>query len=353
MASNQDATLRAAKQRHRGSAPLKVIIFVLIFGGSSLFSCLRLQQYWKSTWTKFIPSQLQYLATTSITHGIDSNRMMHRRKRYNQLYQYHSPSSSQTEPDSSCGAAPEFGVYFNQTPKLRSSNNEDATLNKLFSNLFQEVGRNGTYVEMGAYDGVQESNSRFFDVCLGWSGLLIEANPTMYQRLLQNRPNAHRMSFAPSCNATDEINNKTLQFHDYPHTNAGLAGNALAYKDKHVVDVPCGSLTPVLEDFLDGHVDFFSLDVEGSEPSVVDNIDFDRVFIEMLMVEHSNAFCSEYDVCESRDRVRARLQQANYTRYSHVIRKSDLYIHAKSKYKLRAGEYATIGVGPHIRAGSA
>lgn len=150
----------------------------------------------------------------------------------------------------------------------------------------------------------------------------------------------------------EEMNNKTLQFHDYPLTNAGLSGSALTYKDRHIVDVPCGSLTPVLLDVFDGgHVDFFSLDVEGSEPSVVENIDFDQVFIELLMVEHSNDHCRVK--CETRDRVRKRMKEANYTRYSNVIVKSDLYIHPRSKYQLEAGEYETIDVKPHIAKDSA
>ena len=58
------------------------------------------------------------------------------------------------------------------------------------------------------------------------------------------------------------------------------------------VDVPCGSLTKVLLDiFPNGHVSFFSLDIEGAEPLVVGNIDFDKVFIEVMMIEIRNNFC--------------------------------------------------------------
>lgn len=309
-----------------------------------MFSSMTMQKSWNSDWMPILPSQL--------ISSPDTDETKRRVEKYKHTYQHHPPSESRhTQPGSACGASPEFSDYFAQSRKTRSANNEDFTLNKLFSKVFHQIGHDATYVEMGAFDGIRESNSRFFDVCLGWSGLLIEANPTMYQKLLRNRPHSHRMSFAPSCNATEEQSNKTLQFHDYPLTNAGLSGSALTYKDRHVVNVPCGSLTPVLQEVLNGHVDFFSLDVEGSEPSVVENIDFDKVFIELLMVEHSNKHCTVH--CESRDRVRTRMQLANYTRYSNVIAKSDLYIHPWSKYQLTAGEYETIRVPPHISAGSA
>ena len=59
----------------------------------------------------------------------------------------------------------------------------------------------GFYVELGAFDGHEESNTRFFDECLHWDGLLIEGNPEIYRKLERNRPHAHRFFGAPSCPA--------------------------------------------------------------------------------------------------------------------------------------------------------
>lgn len=351
-----DEAAVSPRKGRRSRASISVLLaFITFVGSSAVFSSLMLQETRKISEKVgahlVVPSHVRGAENTALKDMAQGKE--ERLDRYKQAYQHRPPESSQVGPDSSCGSSPLFEEYFAQKgSKQRSANGEDAKIYKLFSKIFQTIGNNGSYVEMGAYDGVQESNSRFFDICLGWSGLLIEANPTMYQKLLSNRPHAHRMSFAPSCNATQEANNHTLQFHDYPLTNAGLSGSALTYKDRHVVDVPCGSLTPVLLDIFEGgHVDFFSLDVEGSEPSVVENIDFDKVFIELLMVEHSNTHCGSK--CESRDRVRTRMQQASYTRYSNVIMKSDLYIHPRSKYQLVAGEYETLRVQTHIAAGSA
>jgi hypothetical protein len=59
----------------------------------------------------------------------------------------------------------------------------------------------GTYIELGAYDGVQERNTRFFDGCLGWDGLLLEANPRIYQRTMGTRPalQLNKNIFAIAC----------------------------------------------------------------------------------------------------------------------------------------------------------
>ena len=48
---------------------------------------------------------------------------------------------------------------------------------RLFSRFFfQERRGDGVYVEVGAYDGRTYSNSLFFEVALGWGGVLVEAH---------------------------------------------------------------------------------------------------------------------------------------------------------------------------------
>lgn len=51
----------------------------------------------------------------------------------------------------------------------------------------------GTFIELGAYDGKTESNTIFFDNCLGWEGLLIEGQSDSYEKLIHNRPRAVKL----------------------------------------------------------------------------------------------------------------------------------------------------------------
>ena len=197
-----------------------------------------------------------------------------------------------------CGIPPAYDKWFSRDYKGRSANQEDKTI---YQHFFKDIGPQfrGTFVEMGAFDGIEESNSLFFETCAGWDGILIEANPTVYyKRLVGNRPHAHRFHFAPSCNQTEEDNNATLQFYPTHWTNAGVAADNVKSSytnnwDQELATVPCGTLTDILLDILPGgRVNFFSLDVEGAEPMVVGKaIDFKRVFIEVLMVEQFNNHC--------------------------------------------------------------
>jgi len=242
-----------------------------------------------------------------------------------------------------CGPSPYFDTFFSGSINFHSRYNEDLILfNKLFNTTtdIKNTSDNdntttipsaitkGTFVELGAFDGLRESNSNFFETCLGWTGLLIEASRKSYEKLVQNRPKAHRMSFAPSCKEEGVIG-----FHSYPLTNAGVVNYTTHYK--HSIDVPCGPLTPVLLDlFEDGHINFFSLDVEGSEYSVLETMDLSVLQIDVFMIEVINHFCKRDDKdCEVRNLVRKKMEHAGYKRYERIVRGSDIYIHPKSQYQ--------------------
>ena len=49
---------------------------------------------------------------------------------------------------------------------------------------------NGFFIEVGAYDGVKQSNTKIFEDCFGWTGLMVEPSRDIYQRCVKNRPNA-------------------------------------------------------------------------------------------------------------------------------------------------------------------
>ena len=45
-------------------------------------------------------------------------------------------------------------------------------------------------LEMGAVNGIAESNSRFFETCLGWRSVLVEPSAKNFEQIPRNRPNA-------------------------------------------------------------------------------------------------------------------------------------------------------------------
>ena len=53
--------------------------------------------------------------------------------------------------------------------------------------LSAPLHRNGTFLELGAHDGVAVSNTVWFERALGWSGVLIEASSKAFRSLVQHR----------------------------------------------------------------------------------------------------------------------------------------------------------------------
>ena len=64
-----------------------------------------------------------------------------------------------------------------------SQHNQDQFLNEHIFNNKKE----GVFLDIGAYDGIEGSNSYFFEKELGWKGICFEPIPKLYQRLKENR----------------------------------------------------------------------------------------------------------------------------------------------------------------------
>jgi hypothetical protein len=60
--------------------------------------------------------------------------------------------------------------------------------------------REGFFVECGALDGETRSNTLHFERHLNWSGLLVEADPLNFARMVTKKRKAY---LSPSCLSTE------------------------------------------------------------------------------------------------------------------------------------------------------
>ena len=176
--------------------------------------------------------------------------------------------------------------------KTYSQYNQDKWL---FENIFSDK-ENGEFIEIGADDGIDKSNTKLFEE-LGWTGLCIEASPSRYRLLKKNR----------NCiceNVAVSDKDGECDFLDIAGYGKGLSGLVDQYDPAHqqrikfevqnpdnrgsqVIKVKTTTLKNLLNKHSMNKIDFCSIDTEGSEEQIVRGIDFDKVSIDVLLIENN------------------------------------------------------------------
>ena len=169
---------------------------------------------------------------------------------------------------------------------VKSQNLQDLKILQLLSNK-----KNGYYVEFGADDGVQNSNSYFLNKIFGWSGLLVEPNPERFKELKRNRQN-------------DFVSNQLIWREKDVELEFTIAGQLSTISDfeesdfmknerKRVSTKKMKFLTTDLESVLKNAnapkcIDLLSIDTEGSEFDILEKFNFDQYIFKVICVEHNN-----------------------------------------------------------------
>jgi len=148
----------------------------------------------------------------------------------------------------------------------------------------------GFFVECGAFTGERLSNTVFFEVKRNWTGLLVEAGPRSYKGLLNKKRHAYSIHACLSPVSSPKLLNfrevqdvSTLtDFEESSHLN----------KTKRIFGLPkgtpviCYPFYSIMLAIGQTRVDFFSLDVEGAELPILRTIPFDKIYIDVIMVEY-------------------------------------------------------------------
>ena len=151
--------------------------------------------------------------------------------------------------------------------------------------------RAGSFVELGALDGLRWSNTLLLEHCYAWSGLLIEANPKSFAEL--RRSGRQRSTYRHSAVCAEGVG--SVQMSADGDSVAGQVGMMPAahvqkwtqrgFLTNRTVAVPCAPLGALMRGAgLARGATFLSLDVEGAEQEVLRSVDpaaFAVVVVEM------------------------------------------------------------------------
>lgn len=144
----------------------------------------------------------------------------------------------------------------------------------LYHNFFQNK-ENGFFVELGAYDGIDTSNTIFFEKNFNWQGILIEGGEKNCKALENN--SKQRNNSIIICSAI--CNTTYVSFNENEKIGTIVHNNKTSYK--------CNTLKNITSYYNIKHIDLFSLDVEGSELEVLETFDF-NVSVSYWLIEWIN-----------------------------------------------------------------
>lgn len=171
---------------------------------------------------------------------------------------------------------------------------QDKYLDKLFKGKTK-----GTFVDIGAHDGLTFSNSYFFEKERKWKGVCVEPIPEIFVKLNKSR-NCIKIN---GCISDKIGTEKFLRVKGEFVDTEMLSGLIDDYDARHLeridreikeyggskeeIDVTCYDINKVLKENNINKVDFFTIDTEGNELKILKTIHFNEFDFDILLVENN------------------------------------------------------------------
>lgn len=212
----------------------------------------------------------------------------------------------------------EFGEVFLQFYSYILANRK-LSKSQLFQDLFVLFNlrekRSGTFLEFGATDGVELSNSFLLESNFGWQGVLAEPSPQWHENLKKNRP---------YCTIVTEcIYSETGKNLDFFVSDVGVLSTLEQFRQSDIFSMPGNtnarnskgynykvssiSLNDVFIKYFNASpIDYMSVDTEGSELLILENFDFAQFAPKIVTVEHN--------FTDAQDKLDELFIKNNYTR---------------------------------------
>ena len=170
-----------------------------------------------------------------------------------------------------------FKTFFKKFRKFNA-------LNKLDQKMLDYINySDGFFIECGANDGVDQSNTQYFEKYLNWNGILIEPLKKQFIELKKNRSQINHFYNVALC-AANNINSIEITENDLESKSPNKFD-----KEKKKSNFDAMTLTKILDEISAPNlIDFFSLDVEGFEDQVIKGINFNKYNFKFLLIETSN-----------------------------------------------------------------
>lgn len=206
---------------------------------------------------------------------------------------------------------------------------------------YLDTTRSGFFCELGANNGIAQSNTKHLELFHNWTGLLVEPELRNFQRLAVTRKKStikiqaaavsfgfegQKISLAYSNLMTTPLGVESDK--DDPVAWAKLGEKILpAGESVHIIEAPARTLTEMLEAAgAPAQCQFLSLDVEGAELEVLRGLDFSKFTFEVLLVESNQI-----------ETIQEYLGNVGYTLEKRVSIHDYLFLHSSYASPIQAG----------------
>ena len=133
---------------------------------------------------------------------------------------------------------------------------------------------NGFFLDIGAFDGIKFSNTYILEKYFNWKGLLVEAHPDNYNKMISCRENTF-------CNyAIDDRTGKVIFDKD------GNTGSKISESGIEVNSITFNDLFNKYK--VPNVIDYMSLDIEGNEYISLTKFPFETHKCLLITVEHNS-----------------------------------------------------------------
>ena len=159
--------------------------------------------------------------------------------------------------------------------------------------------RNGFFLELGAYNGFDISNTYVLEKQYGWNGICIEPDPVNFAKLTKIR----NCICVQAC--VDGASREVSYLYDGPvggiidadtdiKPEDAKSAIEAARKDDRLATVQTKMLRQILkENNAPKVIDFFSFDVEGAETRILRDFDFHEYIFRALVIERASEELNE------------------------------------------------------------
>jgi FkbM family methyltransferase len=169
---------------------------------------------------------------------------------------------------------------------------------KSYSQLGQDLAvvkyygnkRNGFFIEAGASDGINYSNTILLEKEFGWKGICVEPIPAVFSELVKNRPGSKCIDTVLFSESGKEVKFDVAGY-SLVSGVSDYIGDMWSKKigsNKKQITLKTTTLMEVLEKAdAPKFIDYLSLDTEGTEYEILKNFDFSKYTIGLIDVEHN------------------------------------------------------------------